>query len=61
MVIPEPTQSQDILDIHIYKVQLFKTPHGRLIKDREKVLESLAANSDNNNLDTVLMTSEIQK
>ena len=56
MVIPEPTHSQEILDRHMRKVQLRNTTHARLIEARNKVLESLAADDDINNLDAVLKT-----
>ena len=54
MVITDPTHSQEILDIHMWKVQLRNTTHASLREARNKVLESLASDDAINNLDTAL-------
>ena len=60
MVIPNPTHSQEILDIHRHKAQLRDTTHARLREARNKVLELLVADYAINNLDAVLKTAAIQ-
>ena len=60
MLIPDPNHSQEILDIHILKVQLHNTTHSRLRADRNKVLEFLAAYDAINNLGAVFKTADIQ-
>ena len=59
MVIPEPTQIQEILDRHTCKIQLWNTTHTRLREDRNTFLESLAADNAINNLDDVVKTAEL--
>ena len=61
MVIPEPTQSQEILYRHVCKVQLCNITHARLKEARNNVLESLAEDVAIKNLDAVLNTEDIQK
>ena len=56
VVIIEPTQSQEILNIHSPKFQLWNTTHSNLREARNKVLESLEADDAINNLDDVLNT-----
>ena len=60
IVIPEKIHSKEIINRHYLKVQLRNTTQSILIKDRVKVLESLAADSAISNLDAVLKTTYIQ-
>ena len=58
MVIQDPTHSQEILDIHMHKVQLRNKTHIRLRETRNKVLELLAADAAINNLYAVSKTAD---
>ena len=60
MVIPDPIHSQVIIDRKSRKVQLWNRNHARPREYRNKVLESLAADSAINNLDDVLERSDLQ-
>ena len=60
MVILEPTLSQEILYIHLWKFQPCNTNNARLREARNKVLESLAADAAISNLVGVLKIAEIQ-
>ena len=60
MFIPDPIQSQYIIDRHSRKFLLYNTTHVRLREATEKVFGSLASYSGINNLDAVLKTAELQ-
>ena len=60
MFIPDPIQSQYIIDRHSRKFLLHNTTHVRLREATEKVFGSLASYSGINNLDAVLKTTELQ-
>ena len=60
MVILEPNHSQEIIYIHMLKVQLRNITHSMLREVRNKVLKLLAEDAAINNLDNLLKTAEIQ-
>ena len=60
MLIPESVHRQDILDIHLCKIQPLNTNHSRLRESRENILELLAVDVSINNMDAVLKTPELQ-
>ena len=59
-MIPDPIQSQYILDRHSRKVKLCNTTHVRLREASNKVLESFTADATTNNIYAALKTAEPQ-
>ena len=61
MVIPEPTNNQDILVRHSRKFQLHNTNHARMRESSNKVLDLLAADYAMNKLNAVLKIAYLQE